>query len=64
MPAGPATAGPTLFCIRASIFLSTQSQNNVNKSMNVKPGKTSTRKMKYKSSAILLLPVSARETGV
>ena len=41
--------GPTRFCMRASILRSTQSQNKVKNSMNVKPGKTSIRKIRMKS---------------
>ena len=35
--------------MRASIFRSSQSQNKVNSSMNVKPGKIKMRKIKVKS---------------
>jgi hypothetical protein len=38
MPPGPATIGPTRFCMRASNLRSTQSQNKVNSTIKAKPG--------------------------
>ncbi len=49
MPAGPATMGPTRFCMRASSLRSTQSQKRVKNRIKVNPGNTSILKINQRS---------------